>query len=512
MEQDQRQPRLLILVLTFNAERTCRKVLSRIPNCLARFDVEILLIDDASRDDTFDTVVEYQRAGHSPFPLTVLANPVNQGYGGNQKIGYFYAIEMGFDFVALLHGDGQYPPEKLPEMIDALLQEDADAVFGSRFMERLALLRGGMPLYKFLGNRVLSTFQNLLLGQHLSEFHSGYRIYRVAALKSIPYGLNTQDFHFDTEIIIQLIRARKRIHEHPIPTYYGDEICHVNGLSYAWNVARVTMLARLMDLGILYQRRFDVDGRPPYEGKTNFDSSHSEALSRVPGHARVLDIGCGTGIVGRALRDKGCFVTGIDSDFPGAGEGLDAFLAHDLSSGSLPITLDDFSHILLLDVVEHMADPEEFVSRLKRACNAKGAQELIVTTGNVAFIVVRLMLALGAFNYGKRGILDLTHKRLFTFRTIRRLFEESGFAVEEVQGIPAPFPLALGDGRAARGLLRLNRLLIRISRSLFSFQILLRVRPLPSLPSLLESAIYESRVRSETRVNGVSSDRAQRSR
>jgi len=353
-------------VLTFNAERTCRKVLSRIPSCLSRFDVEILLIDDASRDDTFDIVVEYQRAGHSPFPLTVLANPVNQGYGGNQKIGYFYAIEKGFDFVALLHGDGQYPPEKLPEMMDTLLQKDADAVFGSRFMERLAALRGGMPLYKFLGNRVLSTFQNLLLGQH----------------------------------------------------------------------------------------------------------------------------------------HKGCVVTGIDSDFPGAGEGLDAFLAHDLSSGSLPIALDDFSHILLLDVVEHMADPEEFVSRLKLACSAKGAQQLIVTTGNVAFIVVRLMLALGAFNYGKRGILDLTHKRLFTFRTIRRLFEESGFAVEEVRGIPVPFPLALGDGRPARGLLGLNRLLIRLSRSLFSFQILLRARPLPSLPSLLESAIYESRVRSETRTRG----------
>ncbi len=93
----------------------------------------------------------------------MLFNPVNQGYGGNQKIGYHYALERGFDFVALVHGDGQYAPEKLPELVRPLRDGEADAVFGSRMMERGAALRGGMPLYKFVGKQILTTFQNWML-------------------------------------------------------------------------------------------------------------------------------------------------------------------------------------------------------------------------------------------------------------------------------------------------------------------------------------------------------------
>ena len=263
--------RLLIFIVTYNAERTAQNVLSRIPPSLACFDTEILLLDDASSDKTFERALEF--VGESPFPLTVFANPINQGYGGNQKLGYLYAIEHEFDVVALLHGDGQYAPEMLPELVEAMLQTEADAVFGSRFLQQGGALRGGMPRYKFFGNKILSAFQNRILNQNLSEFHSGYRLYRVDALKTIPFELNTQDFHFDTEIIIQLIRADKQIHEHPIPTYYGDEICHVNGLRYAWDVVRVTTLSRLMDLGIFYQRRFDVSRTSPYESKLSFDSS-----------------------------------------------------------------------------------------------------------------------------------------------------------------------------------------------------------------------------------------------
>ena len=95
-----------------------------------------------------------------------------------------------------------------------------------------------MPLYKYVGNKILTTIQNRLLHSNLSEFHSGYRLYSVEALKKVPFGRNTNDFHFDTEIIIQLLRARLRIRELPIPTYYGDEICHVNGMKYAWDVVK----------------------------------------------------------------------------------------------------------------------------------------------------------------------------------------------------------------------------------------------------------------------------------
>jgi glycosyltransferase involved in cell wall biosynthesis len=124
----------------------------------------------------------------------VLYNPVNQGYGGNQKIGYHYAIENGFDFVALLHGDGQYAPEMLGALTEPLRQGEADAVFGSRMLVRGDALKGGMPLYKFLGNRILTSVQNRLLGTKLSEFHSGYRVYRVSAIKALPFDRNSNVF------------------------------------------------------------------------------------------------------------------------------------------------------------------------------------------------------------------------------------------------------------------------------------------------------------------------------
>ncbi len=150
--------------------------------------------------------------------MTVLRNELNQGYGGNQKIGYTFAIERGFDVVVLLHGDGQYAPEEMPRLLEPLQEGRADAVFGSRMMTTFGALRGGMPLYKYVGNRLLTTVQNALLRTRLSEFHSGYRAYAVPALRRIRFPLNSNDFHFDTEIIIQLLNVGQRIVEVPIPT------------------------------------------------------------------------------------------------------------------------------------------------------------------------------------------------------------------------------------------------------------------------------------------------------
>ena len=202
--------------------------------------VEVLIIDDSSNDDTFLNGLRYQRS-HPAFKITLLRTPQNQGYGGNQKLGYRYAIDNGFDIVALVHGDGQYAPEKLPELLAPLLHGEADAVLGSRMIEKRAARAGGMPLYKWLGNQILTTFQNWMLGTTFSEFHSGYRLYSTKSLLQIPFEKNTNEFHFDTEIIVQLVLRKLRVAELPIPTYYGDEICHVNGLRYAWDIC-LTML------------------------------------------------------------------------------------------------------------------------------------------------------------------------------------------------------------------------------------------------------------------------------
>ena len=220
--------------MAYEAESTLEKVLARVPDSVFDHDTEVLVIDDSSGDRTFDVGVRSAR--DSRHRITVLYNPENQGYGGNQKLGYQYAIRHGFDVVVLLHGDGQYAPEAIPSLLAPMLDGSADAVMGSRMLVPGVARQGGMPLYKFVGNKILTFLQNRLLGSRLSEFHSGFRAYRVAALAKIPFGYNSNVFHFDTEIIIQLMLAGCRITEVPIPTYYGDEICRVDGLRYAKDV------------------------------------------------------------------------------------------------------------------------------------------------------------------------------------------------------------------------------------------------------------------------------------
>jgi glycosyltransferase involved in cell wall biosynthesis len=494
------KPRLLIFVVAYNAETTITSVVRRIPCELSEhYDVNILIIDDASRDATFARSYILSKAADAPFPIHALYNPVNQGYGGNQKLGYRYAIQNGYDFVALLHGDGQYAPECLPKLLEPLRDHQAGAVFGSRMLTRTGALKGGMPLYKFAGNRILTWIENKLLRAALSEFHSGYRIYSVRALESIPFECNSNDFHFDTEIIIQLLIARIPIRELPIPTFYGDEVCYVNGLKYAANVVKAAVKARLQEWSLFYDRRFDcapTSGSSPYQLKLGYPSPHTLAQDRVPPGSRVLDLGCGGGSLGALLKqDRGCSVTGVDlKPLPG-GNRLDEFCVHDLNSGVPLAAQQPYDRVLLLDVIGNLRRPENFLEDLRQALARSAGTEVLVSTANVACYITRAMLLLGQFNYSKRGILDLANSRLFTFASLRHALQTAGFDILETRGVPPPFPLAIGDNFASRALLALHEFLIRLSRGLFSYQIFMRVKPKPTVESLLSIAETQSSAR-----------------
>jgi glycosyltransferase involved in cell wall biosynthesis len=481
--------RFLIFVIAYYAESTLRTVLERIPSTVFdRFDCEILVVDDASEDRTFAIGREYQ-AAHPGIRMTVLRNEFNQGYGGNQKVGYSYAIAEGFDYVAMIHGDGQYAPEELPALMQPLEEGHADAVFGSRMMTAFGSLKGGMPLYKWLGNRVLTTIQNLLLGTTLSEMHSGYRIYSIAALRRIQFRLNSNDFHFDTEIIIQLLNARQRIVESPIPTYYGDEICRVNGMKYAKDVLVATTKNVFHRSGLLWQRRFDPlpppdeAGNVHYDLKLGYSSSHQWALDAVPSGATVLDIGSGPGGIARELLKKGCEVAVVDQFAPAEpSRGVRVFVQNLDEPPRFDIS--HYQYILLLDVIEHLRQPERFLEELRRQFDYE-PKTLVLTTPNIAFLVQRSLLLLGQFNYGKAGILDVTHTRLFTFRTIQRLLKDAGFRIKIVRGVPGPFPKVFGDGVLGRSLLKANELAIRISRTLFSYQVFIVAESTPDVDFVL---------------------------
>ncbi len=487
--------KLLIYVVTYNHEDFIQKTLERIDKKLfENYDTEILVNDDSSKDNTLKILKQIKTNFNNKVKFTILSNPKNLGYGGNQKIGYFYSIKHKFDFVALLHGDGQYAPEVMIDLLDVLQNDNAKAVFGSRMMSKFGALKGGMPMYKFIGNKILTYLQNKILKSKLSEFHSGYRIYDVEALKKIPFHLNSDDFSFDTEIIIQFLILKFKISEVSIPTYYGEEISYVNGTHYAYRIMIESFKANFQKYGILYEKKYDlIDSEIKYVYKKNFLSTHSISFKTIKNNSLILDIGSAQGdLIQHLLDEKNCKVIGIDRETKTASSKNIEFITCDLNKELPNLDYNKFDYILFLDVIEHLEDPENFLNRLYEKVSDNEKIEILISTPNISFFIMRFMLLFGFFNYGKRGILDKTHTRLFTFQSFNRLITDSNFKIIQTIGIPAPFPLAIGENLVSKIFINMNNVAIKVWKSFFSYQILCKIRPNKSLSLLLKKAEKES--------------------
>jgi 2-polyprenyl-3-methyl-5-hydroxy-6-metoxy-1,4-benzoquinol methylase len=247
--------------------------------------------------------------------------------------------------------------------------------------------------------------------------------------------------------------------------------------------------------GLLYQRRFDpaAEGNVHYDLKLGYASSHSWALDAVDPSAKVLDIGSGPGGLATELVKKGCDVTVVDQFEPTESHEKVAVHVQDLDAAP---TFDAGSAdtILMLDVIEHLRRPELFLEQVRKQFGHT-PKKLVLTTPNIAFFVQRLMLAAGQFNYGKAGILDATHTRLFTFRTIRHLLRDAGFRIKEIRGVPAPFPKVFGDGVVGKAAVKANEALIKVSRSLFSYQIFIVAESTPDVEFVLRNTKEKSHER-----------------
>lgn len=463
--------RVAIFIVTYNAEHHIESVLNRIPTWVAEKLSEIYIVDDRSTDDTFRKAKKIQWS-EEIVPLRIFQTPHNQGYGGNQKLGYSYAIQKGFDIVVLLHGDGQYAPEYLPHIL-AAYTEKVDAVFGSRFLQRGNAIKGGMPIYKWLGNRILTKIQNALLKSQMSEMHSGYRSYRQSALKQIPFRYNSRDFDFDADIIVQFHAAGLKIKEIPIPTYYGDEICHVNGIAYAWKCIKTFIKFRLMNYEIFYDPKFDIrtDNKYLYTSKAAKNSLHYYIRNLpIDKGKEVVDIGGGTGeAVSRAQAGRGVNITIIDQ-YTTQNDRLKQYVVNLDEPWVDQLLAKKYDIAFALDVLEHLKHPEKGAEEVFKLLKSGG--KLYASTGNIAFFVLRLMLCFGSFNYGRRGILDLTHKRLMTINSFRRLLENAGFHVEKIMGFGLPLRDTNDNSRLFAFLDTISYWLARIWPSLFAFQIL----------------------------------------
>lgn len=247
--------RIAIYIPAYNAGRTLPVVLDRIPQDVKSRVEEIFIVDNASPDNTYLIAVGYktEKGTHN---LNIIRNKSNLGYGGSQKVAYRYAVDKGYDVVVMLHGDAQYAPEKIAYLLEPFDQGEADMVFGSR-MAGLPL-EGGMPLHRFLGNKFLTAVQNYVLDWNLSEYHSGFRVFSCAALNKVPFHLCSDDYHFDTEILVQFKLKGLRVVERPIPTHYGTERSYVNVWRYGFDILYVMTEYIFHQRGVRRVDKFDI--------------------------------------------------------------------------------------------------------------------------------------------------------------------------------------------------------------------------------------------------------------
>jgi 2-polyprenyl-3-methyl-5-hydroxy-6-metoxy-1,4-benzoquinol methylase len=493
-DPDRGGKRIGILVVAYNAVTTIGKVLKRIPPDVWENVEEVVVFDDASRDHTYELALGLKMLSGLD-KLAVIKNDRNLGYGGNQKLGYKYFIGKGFDIVVLLHGDGQYAPEILAHLYAPLVSGEADAIFGTRMTRAYGgPVKGGMPLYKLVGNKILTFFENRALGLQLTEFHSGYRAYSLAALRNIDFEDMTDVFHFDTQIIIKLHHQGYVIKEVPIPTYYGDEICYVDGLKYAKDVALSVMRYRRTTRSVArypeYKEYF-----VHYPIKQSRFSSHHYFLQWVGRNHRVLDVGCGEGYFAQMLAKAGNDVVGIDIlAAPRERASMKQYVRADFDQGlhaALPALAGrSFERVLLQDVLEHVRAPEQVLADCHRLLDARGL--LLISVPNVANITVRIALLFGRFQYTERGILDRSHLRFFTSRTARDMIERAGYDIVAEKFTVMPVELVLGlepEGWAMRVIGRTLAAFTRVFPRLLGYQLLYSVRSKAAQASPVEQKV-----------------------
>ena len=234
--------KVIVVMPAYNAERTLEQTVRDIPEgCVD----EIILTDDASTDGT---VAAARKLG-----ITVIEHKVNRGYGANQKTCYEAALERGADAVVMIHPDYQYDPRVIPSALGLLAAGICDVILGSRIRTRRETLEGGMPFYKYLSNRFLTFVENLVLGQNLGDFHSGFRAYTREVIENRAWLNNSDDFVFDTEFLAQTVYAGFHIGDIPIPTRYFKEASSINfvrSAKYGLQTLLVCLKFLLCKLGI----------------------------------------------------------------------------------------------------------------------------------------------------------------------------------------------------------------------------------------------------------------------
>jgi glycosyltransferase involved in cell wall biosynthesis len=480
--------KVAVFIIGDGREQDVESVLRRIPQELIPHFAEVFAFLDGSSATAQHVAAEIGRSCRGP-KISVYVTPFNRGHGGNQKLGYLYCINRGYDIVILLHSHGQYAPEYIPRLL-AAFGDDPDAVLASRMMDRRSALEGGMPWHRWLGNRLVSALENRLLGTLLSDFHTGFRAYKIAALKKVPFVFNSDDRHFDTEIVVQAVATQWRLKEVAIPTDYGDPKSHPHGVTYALNCLRAAVRFQLVNWGLFYRRNYDFGlfETDKYQFKQSPHSLHQYLLRSGDFRPDMnsIELGANRGILSSHVAKKVKRHLAIDILLPDRAGGAEP-LAMDLNTSFAARLPGPFDACIALDVIEHLDDPEGFLSQVFDLLRIDGC--LYISTANVSYLPIRLSLLAGQFNYGKRGVLDRTHKRLFTVAGFQHLLAQYGFQVEGLRGFAPPLTDLVSSSGLMQAVECVHAFLSRHLPALFAYNFVVTARRMHGIADIFEMAV-----------------------
>ncbi len=381
------------------------------------------------------------------------------GLGKIHKIVFEYSMRKGYDFVIVANSlQYRHLLEHRDELLNALQDNTAYLTSGDTVKTQIGLV-------DFIQRKVFKKQINLF---------PKICIYNTAYLQKIPYLYNSDDDSFVNEIAIQIV----------LSDFHFVEIIGDIKVKIPYRIKiktlKVFLKAYVHTLGIFYQNMFDIiQDNFQYSLKLGYASSHTYAIDAVEPNSKVIDIGAGPYGVGHELIKKNCTIVTVDQfDIPEQYKLSQHYVTK--INADFAISIKEYDYILLLDIIEHLESPEDFIFNLSRQFSYK-KQRLVLTTANISFFPVRMMLLLGYFNYGKSGILDKTHTRLFTFDSFKKLVTDARLNVLSVKGIPAPYPKAIGDNFISRALIAINLFFIKISKGFFSYQIYIEAETAPSV-------------------------------
>ena len=437
--------------------------------------IEVVVVDDDSPAAAAQAVRHWaEQARRDRFKL--LRSDASLGYGGRRKLACRLALDGGFDHILIVPASGVHHPEAISQLHAQILRGEAD------------LLVAPSAALGFLA-RLLDRFQRRITRIPAAGQAGGLRAVSAALLKRIPFEVADNGRIFDTQMLLQAVYAGAAVAlAAPAPPSPNKPARSARD-AFASLLAAVQFKFHQMGMVCALTYRHLEPFR--YRDKAAMlYSSHAMALDLVRARRprTLLDIGCGPGHIASRCRDLGAVVTGVDAFLPHPGT-MDHFHRTDLESEPLPVNPFDFDMVLLMDVIEHFEDPERFLLDLRGKSHRPGHPPpvIVISTPNIAFFSIRLNLLMGRFNYAERGILDVSHKRLFTRSSLLSAIRVCGYTVESIKPVPAPFEAVIPN-RLGTLLARVAAALAWLMPGLFAFQFLVVCRPLPSVASLLAQA------------------------